>query len=137
GVDTGEVIAPASGSASLSDLGGEVLDVAAWLRETAGARGLLVTERARRAANRGDFRFGRAVRLGRSRGGPLVARRLLAAAWASDWQAPQSEPPMVGREDETRALLSLIDEAATSGRPRLLTVVGVAGVGKSRLVREV
>jgi DNA-binding SARP family transcriptional activator len=138
GIDTGEVIAPATGSASLSALGGDVLDVAALLREAAGPRTLLVTERTRRAAHRGDFRFGRAVRLGRAGGRrPLVARRLLSAAWASDWWRPESEPPMVGREDETRAVLSLIDEAATSGRPRLLTIVGVAGVGKSRLVREV
>jgi DNA-binding SARP family transcriptional activator/class 3 adenylate cyclase len=137
GIDTGEVIAPATGSASLSDLGGEVLDVAAWLREAAGARTLLVTERTRRAAHRGDFRFGRVVRLGRTGGRPLLARRLLSAARASDWWQPESEPPMVGREDETRAVLSLVDEATTSGRPRLLTIVGVAGVGKSRLVREV
>ena len=44
---------------------------------------------------------------------------------------------MVGREDETRVVLSLIDEAAASGRPRLVTIVAAAGVGKSRLVREV
>jgi predicted ATPase len=43
----------------------------------------------------------------------------------------------VGREDELRAVLSLIDEVSTSGRPRLITIVGAAGVGKSRLVRDV
>ena len=34
-------------------------------------------------------------------------------------------------------MLSLIDEAESSDRPRLLTIVGVAGIGKTRLVREV
>jgi hypothetical protein len=48
-----------------------------------------------------------------------------------------AEPPLVGREDELRAVLSLIDEVSTSGRPRLITIVGAAGVGKSRLVRDV
>ena len=131
GIDTGEVIAPAGGAGSLSGLGGEVLEVAAWLREAAEPRTVLVSDRSRLAA-RGDFRFGPAVRLGRS-----SARPLLAADWAAGRPAPESEPPMVGREDETRVVLSLIDEAVASGRPRLVTIVAAAGVGKSRLVREV
>ncbi|HEX2357749.1 MAG TPA: AAA family ATPase, partial [Micromonosporaceae bacterium] len=131
GIDTGEVIAPATGSASLSDLGGDVLDAAASLREAAEPRTVLVSDRARLAAH-GEFRFGRAARLGRS-----GARPLIAADWAAGRPQPESEPPMVGREDETRVVLSLIDEAAASGRPRLVTIVAAAGVGKSRLVREV
>src|SRR6185369_16387818 len=107
------------------------------LREAAGGSGgVLATERTRRAA-RGEFRFGRAVRIGRPGARPLLARRLVAADWAADRPPPRTEPPMVGRDDESRVVSSLIEEAAASGRPRLLTVVGVAGVGKSRLVREV
>ena len=131
GIDAGEVIAPAAGAPSLSGLGGDVLDMAAWLREAAEPRTVLVSDRARLAAH-GDFRFGPAVRVGQS-----TARPLIAADWAAVGPQPESEPPMVGREDETRVVLSLIDEAAASGRPRLLTIVAAAGVGKSRLVREV
>ncbi|HZN77866.1 MAG TPA: AAA family ATPase, partial [Micromonosporaceae bacterium] len=131
GIDTGEVIAPAAGSGSLADLGGDVLDVAAALREAAEPRTVLVSDRARRAAH-GEFRFGRAARLGR-----VGVRPLLAADWTAGRPQPQFEPPMVGREDETRVVLSLIEEAAASGRPRLVTIVAAAGVGKSRLVREV
>jgi DNA-binding SARP family transcriptional activator len=131
GIDTGEVIAPAGESASLSGLGGDVLDLAACLRETAQPRTVLVSDRARLAAY-GEFRFGPAVRVGGS-----TARRLLGADWAVGQARPESEPPMVGREDETRVVLTVIDEAAASGRPRLLTVVAAAGVGKSRLIREV
>lgn len=137
GIDTGEVIAPAAGVTSLVDVGGEVLDVAARLREAAAPRTLLAAERTRRAARFGDFHFGEELRLGGPSGRPLVGRRLLAASWAAEWRQPEFEPPMVGREDETRAVLSLVDESATSGRPRLITLVGVAGIGKSRLVREV
>jgi len=43
---------------------------------------------------------------------------------------------MVGRESELAALLNLLDEVVSSGRPRLVTVLGHAGVGKSRLTRE-
>lgn len=131
GIDAGEIIAPAGGGGSLSGLGGDVLDVAARLREAAEQRTVLVSDRARLAAH-GDFRFGPAARLGRS-----SARRLLAADWPAGRPQPESEPPMVGREDETRVVMSLIEEAATSGRPRLVTIVAAAGIGKSRLVREV
>ena len=124
GVDTGEIIAPAS----LADIGGAVLDGAARLRESAGPHALLAAERTCLAARHGHFRFGRA-----GRGG----RRLLSASWAADDRRPEHETPMVGRTDEIRAVLSLIDEAETSRHPRLITVAGVAGIGKTRLVREV
>ena len=137
GIDTGEVIAPAVRVTSLSDVGGEVLDVAALLREAAAPRTLLAAERTRRAARVGDFHFGEALWLGGSSARPLVGRRLLAASWAAEWRQPEFEPPMVGREEESRAVLSLVDESATSRRPRLITIVGVAGIGKSRLIREV
>lgn len=132
GIDTGEVIAPAAnGETSLSGLGGEVLAVTARLREAADPGTALVSDRARMAAH-GDFRFGPVMRLGR-----LGACALLAADWAAGRPRTESEPPMVGRDDETRLVLNLIDEAAASGRPRLVTIVAAAGVGKSRLVREV
>ncbi|MBO0701578.1 MAG: AAA family ATPase, partial [Candidatus Dormibacteraeota bacterium] len=137
GIDTGEVIASAAKVTPLSEVGGDVLDVAARLREASAPRTLLATERTRRAAHVGDFHFGEAVRLGGTDARPLLGRRLLAASWATEWRQPEFEPPMVGREDERRAVLSLVDESATSRRPRLITVLGVAGIGKSRLVREV
>jgi tetratricopeptide (TPR) repeat protein len=43
---------------------------------------------------------------------------------------------MVGRDAEVGVLVSLFDEVAASGLPRLLTVFGPAGVGKSRVVAE-
>ncbi|XVV16651.1 ATP-binding protein [Actinoplanes sp. CA-131856] len=122
GADTGEIIAPDPPSEALDDMGGAVLDGAARLREAAPPRTLHATGRTRRAAHRGAFRFG--------------GSRLLAASWAAE-QQPTGEPPMVGRAGELSAVLGLIDEAVTSRRPRLVTVAGAAGIGKSRLVREV
>ncbi|GIH08002.1 hypothetical protein Rhe02_60690 [Rhizocola hellebori] len=137
GIDTGEIIASATAApVSLADIGGAVLDAAAWLRESAAPRQVLAAERTRRAAGGGDFRFSNAMWLTREGTPGVVAHRLLSASWAAQRQ-PRAEPPMVGRDDELRAITSLIDETATSGRPRLLSIVGVAGVGKSRLVREV
>jgi class 3 adenylate cyclase/tetratricopeptide (TPR) repeat protein len=44
--------------------------------------------------------------------------------------------PLIGREDESALLLSLFDRVVREGRPDLVTVIGQAGVGKSRLLRE-
>ena len=44
--------------------------------------------------------------------------------------------PMVGRERERRRLRDVFDQALASRSCQLVTVVGAAGVGKSRLVRE-
>ncbi len=44
--------------------------------------------------------------------------------------------PLVGREDESALLLSLTQKVEREGRPHLVTVIGQAGVGKSRLLRE-
>jgi DNA-binding SARP family transcriptional activator/class 3 adenylate cyclase len=148
GVDTGEVIAPdpagpdPGSDLALTGIGGAVLDGAARLREAARPGTLLAAERTGRAAQppspsgASRFRFGPPVRLDWSDGAP-VAHRLLSAAWVAEDRPAAAEPPRVGREDELRAVLSLIDEVSTSGRPRLITVVGAAGVGKSRLVRDV
>jgi class 3 adenylate cyclase/tetratricopeptide (TPR) repeat protein/ribosomal protein L40E len=43
---------------------------------------------------------------------------------------------LVGRGDEAALLASLLDRSIREGRPHLVTVMGQAGVGKSRLLRE-
>jgi class 3 adenylate cyclase/tetratricopeptide (TPR) repeat protein len=44
--------------------------------------------------------------------------------------------PLIGREDESGLLQSLFDRVVRERRPHLVTVIGQAGVGKSRLLRE-
>ena len=48
--------------------------------------------------------------------------------------APQT--PLIGREEEAGLLASLVERVEREGRPYLVTVIGQAGVGKSRLLRE-
>ncbi len=43
------------------------------------------------------------------------------------------EPPFVGRDDELRLVTDLFLATARERKPRLVTVVGQAGIGKSRL----
>ena len=44
--------------------------------------------------------------------------------------------PLIGRGDESDLLISLYERTVNEGRPHLVTVIGQAGVGKSRLLRE-
>ena len=46
------------------------------------------------------------------------------------------EPPFVGREEELRLLKDLFHTTSREGRPRLVSLIGQAGLGKSRLAWE-
>jgi class 3 adenylate cyclase/tetratricopeptide (TPR) repeat protein len=50
--------------------------------------------------------------------------------------SPRAQSPLVGRADKLELLESLYGRAAREGRPHLVTVIGQAGVGKSRLLLE-
>ena len=52
-------------------------------------------------------------------------------------RAPTSATPLVGRDLELSLVASVWDRAVASGHPHLVTVLGPAGIGKSRLAHEV
>jgi len=62
------------------------------------------------------------------------ASRVLAPGGAR--HLVRAETPLIGRDNESTQLESLFDRAVREGRPHLVTVIGQAGVGKSRLMRE-
>ncbi|MBU2670398.1 AAA family ATPase [Actinoplanes bogorensis] len=92
----------------------------------------LPTPRGERTA---DSERAAGLRLPGARGDRAAVWRLVGASLGVGEAG--AEPPMVGRAEELRAVLSLVDEAAGSRRPRLITVTGPAGIGKTRLVHEV
>jgi class 3 adenylate cyclase/tetratricopeptide (TPR) repeat protein len=49
---------------------------------------------------------------------------------------PVSHTPLVGRDQELSLIRSAWERAVRSSRPHLVTVLGPAGIGKSRLARE-
>ena len=51
-------------------------------------------------------------------------------------RAEMLEPPFVGRVDELRLLKDLLAAVGREGRARLVSIIGEAGIGKSRLVWE-
>ena len=68
---------------------------------------------------------------------PVPAWRLLGVVEGAPPFPRRLDTPMVGREDELAALETELDAADRERRCRLATVVGPAGIGKSRLGNEV
>ena len=66
----------------------------------------------------------------------VVAHRLDRVDLASETFLRRFDAPLVGRSTELRALRYAHARALETRRPQLVTVLGAAGIGKSRLVRE-
>ena len=117
GVETGEVMAGAS-------VTGEALAAAARLQETAAPGEILVGEGTRELLREvASFEpSGSAFRL-RSAGpaATLISRR---------------ELPLIGRKHELARLRQAFDHACSERVPTLFTLLGPAGIGKSRLAAE-
>src|SRR5205823_6892647 len=50
--------------------------------------------------------------------------------------APEARTPLVGRERELEQLVGALERARRQRSPELVTLIGVPGIGKSRLVGE-
>jgi class 3 adenylate cyclase len=137
GITTGEVISPADAHAAGQMLvTGDPVNAAARLEQMAEPGTILVGERTY-LAGRSEFTFGPTTALdAKGKARPVGARQLLAVASADaeEWRALHA--PMVGRRRELATLTEALDEAVERGAPRMILVLGTAGIGKSRLIRE-
>jgi class 3 adenylate cyclase/tetratricopeptide (TPR) repeat protein len=129
GLATGEVVTGTSERL----VTGDAVNVAARLEQAAQPGEVLVASETAALAGRGArFEMVEPLAL-KGKADPVIAYRLLSIAEAPDHIA---STPMVGRARQ-RALLADTFGAVRSDRAcHLFTVVGAAGVGKSRLVAE-
>ena len=67
---------------------------------------------------------------------PLAAYRLVSVDTDAPAFARRGDTPMIGRERQLKLLQNAFETAATERACHLVTVLGPAGVGKSRLVAE-
>ncbi|MGF2946045.1 ATP-binding protein, partial [Mycobacterium sp. Lab-001] len=136
GLNSGQVIAGEIGSGALGYTAiGEQVGMAQRMESVAPAGGVMLSESTARlvegAAVLGDA--GRVHIKGADR--PMRARRLLGVSEHCR-AVGRVESNLVGRRWEMAAVEGLL-ERAVGGHGAVVTVVGPAGIGKSRLVREV
>ncbi len=134
GVNTGEVI---TGEASLGQrlVTGDAVNVAARLEQAAAPGEILVGDlTARLVRDRATLEQVASLTL-KGKSEPVPAHRVLGVQGGS---IPTSAPTtaMVGREAEMRLLTDSFDTAAAERVCRIVTLVGDAGVGKTRLSKE-
>ena len=138
GLNTGEVIAPASDDPSQTLVAGDAVNVAARL-EQAARPGTVLVGRRTYAATRRAFRFEGPIALRlKGKGGTVDGYRVLGReAGMEGMRAPVGlTTGMVGRGREIDALMTRLGEAAAAKQVRTVFVRGPAGIGKSRLVQE-
>lgn len=132
GINTGEVVVgdPTIGRTATS---GPPIAVAARLQQAASKGEVLVGENTRRLL--GDAAIAEPVE-GLDGGRPLVAWKVLDTAPGA--RALRSRPgsPLLGREAELVRLHAAFRRAARDARASLVTIIGEAGIGKSRLAVE-
>jgi class 3 adenylate cyclase len=136
GVNTGDVVVgrPREGSSFVT---GDAVNVCARLEQAAAPGEILVGERTVAAA-RGAFEFGEPVTV-EAKGKPagVPGRRLVQALSLMRSRGVAGlDPVFVGREAELEQLKDAYRRVVANGTPQLLSVLGDAGVGKTRLVRE-
>jgi class 3 adenylate cyclase len=136
GVNTGEVVVgrPREGSSFVT---GDAVNVGARLEQAAAAGEILVGERTVAAAG-GAFEFAEPTTVeAKGKPGGVACRRLVRAL---SLMRPRGVGGLrrvfVGRETEVERLQSTYQAIVKAGEPHLMTILGDAGVGKTRLLRE-
>jgi class 3 adenylate cyclase len=136
GVNTGEVVAGAVGDRYT--VIGDAVNVASRLQSAAQPGSVTVGERTYRAT-RDAIQYRRLEPLtlkGKAEPVPAFEAAGVLAARPVRRAAARTESPLVGRADKLELLGSIYARVARERRPHLVTVIGQAGVGKSRLLLE-
>ncbi len=116
---------------------GDVVNTAARLQSAAPVNGILAGEATYRAtADTIDYRDHAPVEA-KGKGQPVPVWEVVQAhARFGVDLAPEARTPLVGRARELDLLVGTLERARQQRSPELVTLVGVPGIGKSRLVGE-
>jgi tetratricopeptide (TPR) repeat protein len=135
GVNTGEVVAgdPASGQTFVT---GESVNLAKRLQQAAGPGETLIGT-ATYPLVKDAVEVGPAQRFSvKGKAEPVAPRRLDAVDATAPGQARRFDAPLQGRRSELGTLQQAFEAAVRERSARLVTLLGPAGIGKSRLAKE-
>jgi class 3 adenylate cyclase len=137
GVLTGEA-AVTLGATDQGIVAGDMVNTASRLQSAAAPGTVLVGEATYRAASTAIAFETAGEQALKGKASPIPAWRAIAvvARRGGSGRSALLEPPFVGRDDELRLLKDLFDATARERKSRLVTVIGQAGIGKSRLAWE-
>src|SRR5438477_3077073 len=137
GVNTGEALVVLSARPSEGEgmAAGDVVNTAARLQANAPVNGILVGEATYRAtAHAIDYEDTAPIQA-KGKAQP-VAVWIVARARPGASRRQISRTPLVGRTEQLATLGQMWERVVAEGRPALVTVLGMPGVGKSRLLAE-
>jgi class 3 adenylate cyclase/tetratricopeptide (TPR) repeat protein len=135
GINTGEVVA---GDATVGQTlaTGDVVNTAARLEQAAQAGQILIgLETQRLVRNAVVLEEAPPMEL-KGKAAPVAAWRVTSVDPIKGGQERRMDSPMVGRDRQLRQLTDAAERTRVDRAPELVTVLGLAGVGKSRLVHE-
>ena len=137
GVVTGEA-AVTLGAAGMGMVAGDMVNTASRLQSLAVPGTVLVGEATYRAASEAIAFESAGEHLLKGKATPVPAFRALrvVAKRGGVGRSEQLEPPFVGRESELRLIKDFFHATARDRGVRLVSVMGQAGIGKSRLAWE-
>jgi len=136
GVNTGEVVANDDPGADQKIATGDAVNVAARLEQAAPADEIYLGETTYRLVrNAVEVEAVEPLQV-KGKSEKIAAYRLVSAR-GLDGYARRQDAPVIGRDAELGALRAAFREVDEQRAVRLVTLVGDAGMGKSRLAREV
>ena len=137
GVNTGEVMFAPVGpeGARQQTVMGDAVNTASRLQTAAPLGGVLVGETTYRATLH-SIRYEPVEPIKAKGKDEPVAAWIALEPMTEPAVRPLSEAPLVGREAELDLLRRIWDRVVTDRRAQLVTVIGPAGIGKSKLARE-
>jgi class 3 adenylate cyclase len=135
GLNTGEVVA-GDGTGGQMLVTGDPVNVAKRLEEAARTGEILLGENTRRLVANAALLEPRDELTVKGKSGPVVAWNVLGVIEGAPAYERRLDAPLVGRQGELKRLREIFASVATERSCQLVTLVGPAGIGKSRLTAE-
>ncbi len=138
GVATGEALVAldAHAAAGESMVAGDVMNTAARIQAAAPVDGILVGSATHRATERVVVYREHEPVAAKGKAEPVEVWEAVEALGRISGPGDDAASPLVGREHERGLLLGAFARVRVERSPQLVTLVGVPGIGKSRLVVE-